>query len=247
MIDRNLNYGRHQIRRFLEDAAPFSRVLDIGAGNGGDLESARAVVPTARLQALEVNPPYIRNLREKGFETVQFDLESAPFPIEDGALDVIIANQILEHVKEVFWIFHEISRTLRIGGRFIMGVPNLASLHNRLLLMAGRQPTVIATASAHVRGYTRTDVLRFLEACFPGGYVLRGFGGSNFYPFPPVIARPLAALLPSMAWGIFFSFEKVREYDGGFLRFPGKNLLETSFYVGDRREDADPPSPTANR
>jgi hypothetical protein len=35
-----------------------------------------------------------------------------------------------------------------------------------------------------------------------------------------------------MAWGIFFSFEKIREYDGGFLRFPGENELETSFYVG---------------
>lgn len=48
------------------------------------------------------------------------------------------------------------------------------------------------------------DVLNFLPSCFPGGYQLKAFGGSNFYPFPPVIAaRPLARLFPTMAWGIF--------------------------------------------
>jgi SAM-dependent methyltransferase len=232
MIDRNLSYGRHQIRRFLRDAAPYRRVLDIGAGNGFDLEAAREVEPGAELQALEVHPPYIRALEAKGIRTIQFNLECDPFPFADGSLDVIIANQVLEHVKEVFWIFHEISRTLRVGGRLIMGVPNLASLHNRLLLAVGRQPTVIATASAHVRGYTRPDVFRFLNAGFPAGFAKRGFGGANFYPFPGFIAKPLAAVFPSMAWGIFFSFEKVKEYGGGFLRFPGDAQLETSFYLG---------------
>ena len=47
-----------------------------------------------------------------------------------------------------------------------------------------------------------------------------------------MMAKPLAAVLPRMAWGIFFSFEKVKRYDGSFLRFPGDAELETSFYVG---------------
>lgn len=232
MIDRNLSYGRTVIRRFLQEAAPFESVLDIGAGQGFDLQSARYVMPSAALTALEVHPPYIRILESKGIRTVRFDLESDAFPFADDSLDVVIANQILEHVKEIFWIFHQVSRTLRVGGRFIIGVPNLASLHNRLLLMAGRQPTVIASASAHVRGYTRRDMCTFIEKCFPGGYALRGFGGANFYPFPGAIAKPLAAALPSLAWGIFFSFEKLREYDGSFLRFPRESHLETSFYLG---------------
>ena len=53
----------------------------------------------------------------------------------------MIANQILEHTKEVFWIWHEIARVLAPQGQLILGVPNLASAHNRLLLLLGRQPT----------------------------------------------------------------------------------------------------------
>jgi hypothetical protein len=68
---------------------------------------------------------------------------------------------------------------------------------------------------------------------FPGGYKLVSFGGSNFYPFPPVIARPLAMMFPNMAWGIFLMFEKQREYNGEFLRSPVENKLETNFYVGE--------------
>jgi len=232
MIDRHLNYGRHHIKRFLNEAAPYRRVLDIGAGLGADLMIAREVAPDAELLALEVWPPYIEKLEAASVKTFQFDLERDRFPFEDGTLDIVIANQIIEHVKEVFWIFHEISRTLRVGGRLVLGVPNLASLHSRIMLMAGLQPSAIKSASAHVRGWTKRDLIRLVESCFPGGYAVRGYGGANFYPFPPPLAKPLAAALPNMAWAIFFSLEKVKEYDGGFTRYPGEHNLETPFYVG---------------
>jgi SAM-dependent methyltransferase len=232
MIDRTLNYGRHHIRRFLQDAAPYETVVDLGAGLGYDLQSAKDVCPASTQIGLEVYPRYRQDLEAKGFKTVAFNLERDPFPFGDESIDVIIANQIMEHVKEIFWIFHEISRTLKIGGRFIVGVPNLASLHCRLMLLAGLQPSIITSASAHVRGWTKRDMLRAIEAGFPGGYAVRGFGGGNFYPFPAPIAKPLAAILPNMAWAFFLSLEKVKPYDGGFVRLPGERQMETPFYVG---------------
>jgi hypothetical protein len=114
----------------------------------------------------------------------------------------------------------------------IIGVPNLASLHNRLLLLLGKQPTPIQTNSAHIRGFTKGDILKFVDSCFPGGYELKAFGGSNFYPFPPMIARPLARFFPTMAWGIFLLLEKQRDYQREFLEYPIAQRLETNFYVG---------------
>jgi hypothetical protein len=84
-------------------------------------------------------------------------------------------------MKELFWIAHQVSRVLRVGGSFVIGVPNLASLHNRVLLALGRQPTSIRSASAHVRGFTKPDLAAFLGDCFPGGYRLDGLAGGNFY------------------------------------------------------------------
>ncbi len=232
MIDRSLNYGRPVVRRFLVDSRPFHEVLDLGAGGGADLESARAVAPGCRLHAIEVWPPNVERLRGRGVEVVGLDLERDSLPFADAAIDVVIANQILEHTKEVFWIFHEIARVLRPHGHLILGVPNLASLHNRLLLLAGRQPSVIQTASAHVRGFTKRDLLRFLEQAWPGGFVLRAHAGANFYPFPPLIARPLAKVLPSFAWGLFLHLRKADQYRGEFVDFPTRARLETNFHTG---------------
>ena len=233
MIDRSLNYGRHLMRRFLEDAKPYRRVLDLGAGQGDDLLAARAIEPGAELLAVEAYPPNVALLESLGVAVGRLDIERDRLPAPDGGIDVVIANQILEHTKEVFWILHEITRILPVGGRLIVGVPNLASLHNRLLLLVGRQPTPIKTASAHVRGFTKRDLLGFLDEVFPGGYALRGHGGSNFYPFPALIARPLAYALPGLAWGLFLHLEKRREYDGEFLAFPHLHRLETNFFVGE--------------
>ncbi len=234
MIDRSLNYGRPIVRRFIEAARPFEHVLDLGAGTGVDLLAARAAQPDCSLHAVEVHPPNVELLERQGIEVAGLDLEHDRLPFDAGTIDLVIANQVLEHTKEVFWIWHEIARVLRVGGQVILGVPNLASAHNRLLLLLGRQPSVIKTASAHVRGFTRSDLLYFLDAASPGTFVLRERGGANFYPLPPALARPLARALPSLAWGLFLRLVKQQEYRGGFLSFPARARLETNFYTGPR-------------
>lgn len=232
MIDRTLNYGRDNIERFLASSMPYSAVLDLGAGGGADLLLARKVSPSARLFALEGNVQNVASLSRMGITAMLHDLERDTFPFVAESLDIVLANQVLEHVKEVFWILHEVSRTLRLGGRAIIGVPNLAALHNRLLLAVGRQPSPIKTLSAHVRGFTRDDLCDFLDGCFPEGYRLVAFRGANFYPFPPFIARPLARAFPTLAWGIFFLLEKARRYEREFLDTAIREKLETPFYVG---------------
>jgi len=232
MIDRSLNYGRPIVRRFLEQARPYGRVLDIGSGQGADLMAARAVQPDCELLAIEAYPPYAERLRQQGVAVSALDLERDPLPFDDGAIDVAIANQVLEHTKEVFWIFHELARVLRHEGQLIVGVPNLAGVHNRLLLLLGRQPSVIKTASAHVRGFTKPDLLHFLEDVWPGGFALRAHAGANFYPFPPLLARPLAAALPGLAWGLFLRLQKQGRYGSEFLQFPSRARLETNFHTG---------------
>lgn len=235
LIDRSLNYGRPMIRKFLGKSGAYRTVLDLGAGGGDDLKLAREVRPEARLNGIEVYPPYAKKLKADGIRVFPLNIEKDRLPFGDGKVDVILMNQVMEHTKEVFWIFHEISRVLPVGGHLILGIPNMAALHNRILLALGRQPSPCKTNSAHVRGFTKGDVLSFLESGAPGLYKLRAFGGANFYPFPPFLAKPLAALLPTMAWGIFFLLEKTGKYGRGFLDFPRVEQLETNFYLGPTR------------
>lgn len=232
MIDRSLNYGRDSIRRFLADLVPYRVIIDLGAGHGDDLGIAHTVCPAARLIAIENHPPYATALQAAGAECHSLDIERDRLPLPDESADAVIANQVLEHTKDIFWIFHEATRVLRPGGCFIIGVPNLASLHNRVLLAAGRQPTAIKTDSGHVRGFVLGDLLGFCKACFPGGYRVRAREGANFYPLPPWAARVAARALPGMAWGIMLCLQKTRPYSDGFIQRPIERGYETRFYTG---------------
>lgn len=163
MIDKKLNYGRHIIREFAQKIQNYKTVLDSGAGQGDDLEIYRLVNLYAKLFALEEFESNINMLNSRGIEASKCNIEKQKFPFDDESIDVINANQILEHTKEIFWIFHEATRTLRTGGYLVLGVPNLASLHNRFLLALGKQPTSIKNSYAHLRAFTKGDLIEFIN------------------------------------------------------------------------------------
>ena len=228
-VDYNEQYGQHVVHDFLLKSVPFKEVLDIGAGYGRDLLIAKSIAPSANLHAVEFSPRNIEKLNSHGVQTYQFDLETATFPFADESFDFIIANHIFEHVKEIFWLMHEVTRVLEVGGRLLIGVPNIASLHNRVGLLLGKHPTQSKACSAHVRVFSKNDVLLFLNEVFPGGYTLEAFAGSQFYPLPKKLSRFFASLSPQNAFSIFFLLEKKKTYIDSFAAYPSLAGLETNF------------------
>lgn len=234
-IDPLESYGPHVVESMVRPLSNLKVVADLGAGSGRDLMIVRRLHPEATLIAVEGGREYAKNLRGKADKICVVNIEREHLPFEDGQADLIMANQVLEHTKEVFWIFHEVSRSLKVGGHFLFGVPNLCSFHNRILLPFGRQPTQHKLCSAHVRPFSKRDTLAFLNACFPGGYELAKFRGCQFYPPPPSrrLTRLLTNAFPTFAFTIFFLIRKTREYNNEFATYPGRAQLETNFWTGE--------------
>lgn len=230
--DQSETYGPHVVEDLVSDLKDLRTVVDLGAGTGRDLGFVRKHHPQARLIAVEGGKDYASALAGKADDIKIADIEREPLPLADGEADLIMANQVLEHTKEVFWIFHQVTRSLKVGGHFLFGVPNICSLHNRFLLIIGRQPTQHKVCSAHVRPFSKGDTLAFLNACFPGGYELVQFRGAQFYPFPRSVARVLANSFPTFAFTIFFMIRKVAIYRDEFVTYPGRAGLETNFWTG---------------
>ena len=225
--DRSLNYGESVIKEWV-NKLNFANVLDIGSGNGRDLNICYTANNSINMNAIDITDD-LKFLNEKNYNVnrIKLNIENSKIPIDNETQDLIIANQILEHCKEIFWIHHEMFRVLKVGGSMIIGVPNLASYYNRLLLMFGKQPYCIKLESAHVRGFTKMGYKDFLSDSIKGKYKIRDFKGANFVPFPNTVASKLSKIFPNYSTCIFFLIEKIKDYDGEFLL--NKEILETNF------------------
>jgi len=165
-IDKQLNYGRSIILNYAKKIECQS-VLDLGAGQGIDLDIFKNQHPLIKSYVVENWGSNIEILEKNSHVVCGTDIEKERLPFDDNSIDCIILNQILEHTKDIFWIIHECTRVLMHSVSLIIGVPNLAALHNRVLLLLGKQPTCIQTNSAHVRGYTKGGMIDFMNI-FPG-------------------------------------------------------------------------------
>jgi ubiquinone/menaquinone biosynthesis C-methylase UbiE len=231
-VDHGETYGRHILDRVSKDMA-VAVCVDLGCGSGDDLMIVKKRHPQARCIGVDFGDWNRERLSRRGIESVSLDIESEALPFEDETADLIIANQVLEHTKQLFFINHEIFRTLKVGGYLYLGVPNVLSLHNRVLGLVGTHPTCAKLISGHVRVFSKRDTIFFYETIAGRFTALEGFYGSQFYPFPRSIARPLASALPSLAVSIFFLFTKTATYEGEFLAWLSNVQLETNYYGGE--------------
>jgi SAM-dependent methyltransferase len=102
---------------------PGSVVLDLGCGAGTDLLiAAQMTGPEGRVIGVDMTPSMLERARASaqqmslaGVELHESLIES--LPVEDGSVDVVISNGVIDLVPDKDAVFDEIDRVLRPGGR----------------------------------------------------------------------------------------------------------------------------------
>ena len=239
MIKRyfDLNYGREIIFHWIEDYTKKYeknkknfKILDIGCGWGYDLTGLWEISKNIELYGIEIDDEKIAACQQKNIMIFKINCETDRIPVNDNFFDIIIINQVLEHTKEIFFICSEISRVLKKQGILIIGVPNLASFHNRILLFFGYQPTCIELIGPHVRGFTVPSLEKFISR--ENYFFVKEIKGANFYPAPPQISKILSKFFPQLSVSIFLLIERTSK-EGLFIEILKKENFETNFYLGD--------------
>ncbi len=225
-------YGRHILYSFSKNLT-ITKCVDLGCGKGDDLQIIKRN-SNAHLTGVDFNDYNYEVLKTNGIESFSIDIEKQKLPFENNSVDFVIANQVLEHTKEIFWINHEIFRILEIGGYLYIGVPNALAFHNRILGLIGFHPTCSKIISAHVRSFSKRDTIRFYKTISKDFTKLVKFKGSQFYPFPKFISRILSRIFPASAGSIFFLIQKTSEYNGEFIKWLNNASLETNYYNGEK-------------
>jgi len=208
---------RGDFQRLLGRAGTARTILDVGAADGRmTLEYARLLkVPEGGVFGIEVMDYYLEKI-STGVKAEKVDIEKEPLPYLDGTFDLVVCNQVLEHLKNIFLPLSEMERVLKPGGRLALGIPNLAGLHNRALLAFGFQPLCNAILGPHVRCFTHKGFLEFLRS--NGNFTVEAVAGSSLYPLPWPLVDFGARFFPGLSAYTFYLLRKTGTGSGGWSR-----------------------------
>jgi SAM-dependent methyltransferase len=192
-----------EIARVIREVAPDrSRLLQVQPGRG-----RQTLVFRDQLAGAE--RPVIYDEEDKRDPAVssqtdfyKVDLEAAALPAADGEFDLVVWNRDLVTVKNLVPAMREVRRVLRPGGILVVAAPNLAALHNRVLLMTGRQPTTLHIGNGdHVRGFAIGPMTQFLTRGLD--YRLVSVTGVGLAPVSAgVVPGPLRGLSHTAVWAL---------------------------------------------
>ena len=131
--DRPGSYNRFSIKRYKElykFILPYiekdSRILDIGCAMGGFIKFLKTKWDYKNLYGIDPVEEYVKEANDKNI--IVGNVNSIPF--EDNSFDVIILDQVLEHVSNLKLAMKEIRRVLDKGGICYIGVPDVERYNN---------------------------------------------------------------------------------------------------------------------
>ena len=143
---------RH-IVRFTGDA---SRVLDAGCGSTQILNGVPQAV------GMDILRRKLRFMRRPGRRLVAGSTDALPFA--DGAFEVVISSQVIEHIPEQDAVFEELVRCIEPGGKLILGTPDYGGWQWPLIEKAYAFFKPTGYAEEHITHYTFASLTERLEA-----------------------------------------------------------------------------------
>ncbi len=175
---------RFRYARTLEDIAKIGdslQILEIGAFNGvvsAALANLGHKVVAHDIPFIIEDAALVDFLSERGIERVALDLSEIKFPLEAGQYDLIVFNEVLEHLNfNAIPLLREFRRLLKPSGQVYCATPNLTCLKNRVYMLRGKgylspisalqlqlMPGRSTSVGLHWREWNRAELVDLFEA-----------------------------------------------------------------------------------
>jgi len=135
-FDDNEAYIRSLIEKKVQSAKRKKLYLDVGCGSCEMTHRLfKNILDKVTLCGIDLFPSdFSQKIR-----LYKADLEKDRFPF-DKKFDVVVSNQVIEHLLNKDHMIKEVYRVLKPGGIFILSTENISSFDNILSLLLGQEP-----------------------------------------------------------------------------------------------------------
>jgi methionine biosynthesis protein MetW len=136
-------------------------ILDVGCGNGYQIAP---FAESNKVYGLDISEANIEKAVARGIKAQLHDLEE-PIPFEDNFFDVVVCSEVLEHLFFPENTIKECYRVLRQSGLFIVTIPNLYCLRNRISMLTGRNCKFVEYPMnrQHIRFFSLDGMISILD------------------------------------------------------------------------------------
>lgn len=143
--------------------AKTSVLVSIGNGAGSEATFVANQLSLGTVVVLDISVRALQAARNSGQLPLIADAEGPKLPLRTDSVDVVMLNEVIEHLVDTDSILGEIRRVLRPGGILMLSTPNLAAWFNRLALMFGIQPAFSETSQRQIFGRPGKTVVGHLR------------------------------------------------------------------------------------
>lgn len=115
-----------------------AKVLDVGCGDGQKTNRFMNKIGCREATGIDGVADRLKAASRRGVKIIKTNLENK-WPFESSSFDVIVSNQVIEHINDIDGFIEEIYRVLKPNGYVVISTENLASWHNIFALILGHQ------------------------------------------------------------------------------------------------------------
>ena len=198
------------VRTFSSGRIP--RAIELGGGYGTSLAILKRHIEIAEAISIDlVSPPQPVG----GVTYLKGPIENLVTNIERDSVDLVLMLEVIEHLVDPDAVIEQVHRILKPGGVLLITTPNLSSLSNRLMLLAGYlpfglevstkrafgRPTNEGKVVGHLRLFTFKSLIEFMSYY---GFVVR-----EVYTIPEI--RPANGHLSVVALNVIERLSRIRK------------------------------------
>jgi|WetSurMetagenome_2_1015567.scaffolds.fasta_scaffold00068_5 2-polyprenyl-3-methyl-5-hydroxy-6-metoxy-1,4-benzoquinol methylase len=186
------------------------KVLNLGCGTGDmfdpQFHDDNIVI------GLDISTVNLGQAKISGHIPTCCDIEQG-LPFKNKSFDVIIANELVEHIVNTDFLLFEINRVLKDNGLFMLSTPNVnAPLSFAMMMLFDMPPFRSARyKSQHVRDFTKRTITMALAN---NGFSVQAiYGNALFIPYLGYFLKSVCNILPRLGDDFIIRAIKTRDLE----------------------------------